>query len=46
MKVWDRAFLSVYRNRTVSLSRRSKRVNYEAYFTTNLKTYEENMGAA
>ena len=46
MEVWDKTFLSVYRNRTVSLSRVSKRLNYKAYFTTNLKTYEENMGAA
>ena len=35
------AFLSVYRNRIVSLSRLSKRLNYEAYFTTNLKNMKK-----
>ena len=44
VEVWDRAFLKVYRNRIVSLSRRSKRLNYEAYFTTNLKNMKKTMG--
>ena len=35
------AFLSVYSNRIVSLSRLSKRLNYEAYFTTNLKNMKK-----
>ena len=41
VEVWDRAFLKVYRNRIVSLSRLSKRLNYEAYFTTNLKNMKK-----
>ena len=41
VEVWDRAFLSVYRNRIVSFSRLSKRLNYEAYFTTNLKNMKK-----
>ena len=31
----------MYRNRIVSLSRLSKRLNYEAYFTTNLKNMKK-----
>ena len=41
VEVWDRAFLSVYRNRIASLSRPSKRLNYGACFTTNLKNIKK-----
>ena len=50
IKVKNRLFYSgdifkykLYINRIVSLSRLSKRLHYEAYFTANLKKYEENM---
>lgn len=51
IKIKNRLFYSgdiskykLYRNRIVSLSRLSKRLYYEAYFTTNLRNVKKNVG--